>query len=476
MNSKTTKRALLSSAFAMLLCVAMLIGTTFAWFTDTASTGINRIQAGNLDIGVEYTLDGEQWRDVEESTDLFGNEDALFEPGYTRVVAFRITNKGNLALKYKMSMNLVDEKKGINKDGLEFALSDYLKVKTSPLQEVNQIGDIMVSLAFDRSGSKAIGWTEADFKDFGIVAEDQILSAGQQIYSIMQVYMPESVGNEANAKDIESTPSIDFGINVVATQATVEKDSFDNNYDKDATYPALSQSDLTNAIADGKKNVTLGSGEYTLYNINNSQTQNTELVIEGSGIDKTVFKIGKPVPDQSGEYNADYSYENSDVTFKNMAMNVGTGDYKGIVRAKSLYFVNCKIVGRGSYWGSGKVVFKNCTFEDNNGDYNMQPYSGSEFIFENCVFKSQSGKFINAYKEQRVDTKLNFINCTFDGPRVYAGRGAVCLKKYTDLIWTVSFTDCTAPSGKLWWAESGLNPESTVTVNNTVVWENGAKK
>ena len=256
-NSKSTKRALLSSAFAMLVCVAMLIGTTFAWFTDTASTGVNKIQAGNLDIGVEYTLDGEQWRDVEEATDLFGNEDALFEPGYTRVVAFRITNKGNLALKYKMSMNLVDEKKGINKDGLEFALSDYLKVKTSPLQEVNQFGDLMVSIAFNRSTSKAIGWTEADFKDFGIVAEDQILSAGQQIYSIMQVYMPESVGNEANAKDIESAPSINFGINVVATQATVEKDSFDNKYDKDAAYPAVDQTELT-ALLNSGKIVTLG--------------------------------------------------------------------------------------------------------------------------------------------------------------------------------------------------------------------------
>lgn len=58
-NSKSTKRALLSSAFAILICVAMLIGTTFAWFTDTASTGVNKIQAGNLDIEVKYTLDGE---------------------------------------------------------------------------------------------------------------------------------------------------------------------------------------------------------------------------------------------------------------------------------------------------------------------------------------------------------------------------------------------------------------------------------
>ena len=61
-NSKSTKRALLTSALALLMCVTMLVGATFAWFTDTASTGVNKIQAGNLDIEVEYTLDGETKR------------------------------------------------------------------------------------------------------------------------------------------------------------------------------------------------------------------------------------------------------------------------------------------------------------------------------------------------------------------------------------------------------------------------------
>ena len=237
-SSKSTKRALVSSALAILICVSMLIGTTFAWFTDNASTGVNRIQAGNLDIKVEYTLDGEAWAKLDEAADLFG--DGLFEPGYTRVVAFRISNKGNLALKYNMSMNLVSETKGVNKAGEEFALSDYLKVKTSPIQEANQIGDIMVAIAFDRDASKAIGWDpETNFKDAKVITNDQILSADQQVYFIMQVYMPETVGNEANAISADKTPSIDFGVNFVATQATVEKDSFDNQYDKDAEYPIL---------------------------------------------------------------------------------------------------------------------------------------------------------------------------------------------------------------------------------------------
>lgn len=47
MNSKSTKRALLVSALSLVVCLAMLVGTTFAWFTDTATTGVNKIVSGN---------------------------------------------------------------------------------------------------------------------------------------------------------------------------------------------------------------------------------------------------------------------------------------------------------------------------------------------------------------------------------------------------------------------------------------------
>ena len=112
-NSKSTKRELISSTLAILMCVAMLIGTTFAWFTDTASTAVNKIQTGNLDIGVEYTLDGETWKDLDGATDIF--QKGLWEPGHTEVVALKFKNNGSLALKYSINMNIVDETAGINK-------------------------------------------------------------------------------------------------------------------------------------------------------------------------------------------------------------------------------------------------------------------------------------------------------------------------------------------------------------------------
>ena len=126
-NQKSnTRRTLTLSIMAICLCCVMLVGATFAWFTDTATSGVNKIQSGNLDLKVEYNLTGnvDEWKDLTNDTQLF--EGGLFEPGYTRVVAFRVKNAGNLALKYAVNMNLVSEKSGTNVYDKAFNLSDYL--------------------------------------------------------------------------------------------------------------------------------------------------------------------------------------------------------------------------------------------------------------------------------------------------------------------------------------------------------------
>ena len=86
-NSKSTKRALLTSALALLMCVAMLVGATFAWFTDTASTGVNKIQAGNLDIELAYknSTTGGEFKEANKETPVFDNN-ALWEPGQVEYV------------------------------------------------------------------------------------------------------------------------------------------------------------------------------------------------------------------------------------------------------------------------------------------------------------------------------------------------------------------------------------------------------
>ena len=119
---KTSKKALFGSILSLLLCCSMLIGTTFAWFTDEVSSGVNTIQSGTLDIDVAYTQDGTTWNNLDSATDLFSG--ALWEPGHTRVVALKITNNGSLALKYRMGLSVVKETEGTNVAGNPFKLSD----------------------------------------------------------------------------------------------------------------------------------------------------------------------------------------------------------------------------------------------------------------------------------------------------------------------------------------------------------------
>ena len=108
---KSTKRALITSALAILMCAAMLIGTTFAWFTDTASTGVNKIQAGNLDIELQMKDNDGKWVTAEGKTLSFlvngkipaEETQILWEPGCTYTLPeLRVVNNGNLALKYKV--------------------------------------------------------------------------------------------------------------------------------------------------------------------------------------------------------------------------------------------------------------------------------------------------------------------------------------------------------------------------------------
>jgi len=131
-NCKSTKRALLTSSISLLLCFAMLLGTTFAWFTDSAATGSNVITAGNLDIDVQYTLDGENWADLDGATDLF--QKSLWEPGHTEVVVLKIENNGSLALKYAANMNIVSETTGKTKDGAISFFRTFLPQVLLPLK------------------------------------------------------------------------------------------------------------------------------------------------------------------------------------------------------------------------------------------------------------------------------------------------------------------------------------------------------
>ena len=190
MKSKNTKRALVMSAVALLLCAAMLAGATFAWFTDTASTGVNKIVSGNLNVG----LVDQNGQSIEGATLNFvkadGSEKILWEPGCTyELPKIYVKNDGNLALKYKIVISGIKGSAQLN---------------------------------------NVIDWTINDADLGPIITSAQTRPPSP---SPLRGICRETAGNDYMNKTIDG-----ISVTVYATQDTVESDSYNNTYDENAEY------------------------------------------------------------------------------------------------------------------------------------------------------------------------------------------------------------------------------------------------
>lgn len=231
-NSKNTKRALVSSTIALVVCIAMLIGSTYAWFTDNVSSANNIVKSGNLDVEFEYSTNLKDWNKVTENTNIF-KADALWEPGYTEVIYLKVSNLGSLALKYNLGINVVNEVIGKTKDNADIKLSDYIHfgIKENPtVAYANDEREVARADVAANANKISAGYTKT-----GTLEGKTSTETKADILALV-VYMPETVGNEANHNGT-NIPSINLGINVVATQMTAEGDSFGTDYDALATYP-----------------------------------------------------------------------------------------------------------------------------------------------------------------------------------------------------------------------------------------------
>lgn len=278
-----TKRALLTSVLALVLSLAMLAGTTFAWFTDTASTGVNRIVSGNLDVGLQYwgvDENGQKtWLTAENSEDLF-DENALWEPGYTQIVYLKVKNNGNLALTYAMQITPVHETVGVNVDGEQFKLSDYIKFGWTTFT-VDGVG---APVALDREAAQTGVGDGAQLGKTLHRQPEQPMEAGAEELVALVAWMPENVGNEANYSTVQ--PTIELSLKVLATQAAVESDSFNSTYDRDAA---------TNEDLNNKPEYDYESR----YDYDNSKGYGVELVrnAEGKVVKAIVSGVNGKVPD-----------------------------------------------------------------------------------------------------------------------------------------------------------------------------------
>ena len=310
-------------------------------------------------------------------------------------------------------------------------------------------------------------------------------------------------GNEINGcialMAFSATPSMKEGATFVAKDNILNgakvavKWKSDVDYDVDFAETDMvkvsSNDNLSSSISNALENtdsatISLAEGEFSLKETNKKYATDKDLTFIGKGNGKTIYKnTPKGV---SGEANADYSFDGTNsITFRNVTIELGVENFNGFVRPKEMMFENCIINGMGSYWGTGKVTFKNCVFNTDK-EYNLWLYSGNYFEFNNCTFNSLTGKFAHAYKTQNdgVTTAI-FNNCKFVGTT--NNKAAVNIKKYNGTVWNISMNDttlegvnCTATDkvSDLYYVnkpeDSGASydySELTVTVDNVLVWK-----
>ncbi|MFR6087626.1 MAG: SipW-dependent-type signal peptide-containing protein, partial [Oscillospiraceae bacterium] len=362
--------------------LAMLVGATFAWFTDTASTGVNKIQAGNLDVKLMYSTDMQTWKEATDQTKLF-DDNALWEPGYTQVVYLKIVNAGNLALKYEagFSKNYTSNR-GKNVNGDWYRVDNYLKIGTA---------ETATKFANREDVWSAIAATEKTLAKDVMLTDGWItLKAGEESEPFaVAIYMPTSVGNEANASRHRPSSVSGLGIEVRATQATVESDSFDNNYDANAA-TVLNRVEYTdgehtvtgNIQANGTAGAIHGTGTAKITvdatTVYGTYVSNYAMAVCASSRSEIIIKGGEfaqQITGDSNQYDLIYADDNAQIV-------INGGTFKC---ATPQWTLNCKdgsaahiTVNGGTFYkynpaestsGAGEVVLgEGCTVVQ-NGDW-----------------------------------------------------------------------------------------------------------
>ena len=247
-KEKTAKRALLMSGLALLLCFSMLVGSTFAWFADDATSASNKIQSGTLLLDLKLLdKDTQKWNSIKKSEAPIFNYD-LWEPGYTDVKVLKIENEGTLALKWQARF--------VSDKALS-ALADVIDVYVKPSAD---------ALAYPADRNLE-GYTKAGtVREFVNTLEDTtkgVLAAKESAYLGIALKMQETAGNEYQGLDLGT-----FDITILATQASVESDNFGADYDADIPLVKVVDSGAMGGVDwtltdDGTLTISPAQGEVT---------------------------------------------------------------------------------------------------------------------------------------------------------------------------------------------------------------------
>lgn len=220
---KQIRRAMVGSFVALLISIAMCIGTTFAWFTDTVQSKDNIINAGNLDISLKYSdsalgVDQQGWIDASVNP-IFSSE--KWEPGYTAIKYVKIQNEGSLDLEYFLKFVCQEVTGDVNLANvievyMQEGIADWDRSSLNADDEF-YVGDFMSVMNKSEGVANGI-----------LYAKDNVDGNGKNYATIYTVAlkMSELAGNEYQGVGAS------FSIELVATQAASESDSFDNSYDE----------------------------------------------------------------------------------------------------------------------------------------------------------------------------------------------------------------------------------------------------
>ncbi len=423
-NHKQTKRALLTSIMALVMCVVMLVGTTFAWFTDTASTSVNKIEAGKLDVDMVDTTGASlvgktlSWQKAAGGA----NQEVLWEPGATyNLNEFRIVNKGSLALKYEITVNGV---KGSSKllEAIDFTAT--IGNTTVALDSLK--GAILPSTATTTTGDEVIEKT------------DLITISGT---------MKTSAGNEYQGLTIDGV-----SITVVATQYTYEYDSNGKTYDETADATIQVNKDNIQDYLDGKygsidgMTLVLAAGDYGQLELGRATkyaSSNTEYRIGSFNTEPMTFDDFYATKNGSAWSGTPcYIRSMNNVTFKAAegaeVKVAGVYAFSGhIYQAGYDYVLDRNVVnGSNTYYVANRltnITFDRITFTAKSSiETNREQAIINGFTFEDCTFNightEENSDYIalRYYNENNNGNVRNLVvnNCTFKNcsQGVYTGK------------------------------------------------------
>ena len=387
-TAKTSKRALLCSVLSIALCLSMLIGTTFAWFTDTASTAVNKIQSGKLDVALEMSTDGVNWESAEGKTLTFRTKDnraadkILWEPGCRyELPELRIVNKGNLALKYKVIINGIKGDAKLN-EAIDWTIT-YGNESDKLTGDINGFEYKMLP--------KAAG--DADYPS--------------QTFTIKGT-MKQEAGNEYQGLSIDG-----IGITVVATQYTYEKDSIGDQYDANANATIQVNKDNIQDYLDGKygsingMTLVLAEGDYDKIEFGRAtayEGSNTKYYLGGTESNVNAIKQDIANHPNGGAGTREYVRYMSNVTLK--AADGAEVTINGLVAFGGQ-------VNSTKWYSRDFVADRDMSATENNNICYWIGQRWSNITFEGLTFTG--GVNIEAYgnKDTLIDN-VKFDNCKFN--------------------------------------------------------------